>query len=38
MARSPRPKSQPRPSIEGFKKTSPGDIFWDLLTFDRLAS
>lgn len=38
MARSPRPKSPPRPSIEGFRKTTPGDIFWDLLTFDRLMT
>jgi hypothetical protein len=38
MARPPRPKSQPRPSIEGFRKTTPGDIFWDLLTFDRLMT
>jgi hypothetical protein len=38
MARSPRPKSPPRPSIEGFKKITPGDIFWDLLTFDRLMT
>jgi hypothetical protein len=36
MARHER--SQPRPSLEGFKKTSPGDIFWDLLTFDRLMT
>ena len=38
MARSPRPKSPPRPSIEGFRKISPSDIFWDLLTFDRLLT
>jgi hypothetical protein len=24
--------------MEGFKKTSPGEIFWDLLTFDRLMT
>lgn len=35
---APRPKSSPRPSMEGFKKTSPGEIFWDLLTFDRLMT
>jgi len=34
---APRQKS-PRPSIEGFRKASPGDIFWDLLTFDRLLT
>ena len=35
---APRPKSNPRQSMEGFRKTSPGDIFWDLLTFDRLMT
>lgn len=35
---SPRPKTNQRPSMEGFGKTSPGDIFWDLLTFDRLMT
>jgi hypothetical protein len=35
---APRPKSNPRQSMEGFKKTSPGEIFWDLLTFDRLMT
>ncbi len=38
MARAPRQKSPPRPSIEGFRRASPGDIFWDLLTFDRLLT
>lgn len=38
MARAPRQKSQSRPSIEGFKRATPGDIFWDLLTFDRLLT
>jgi hypothetical protein len=38
MARAPRHKSPPRPSIEGFRRASPGDIFWDLLTFDRLLT
>lgn len=31
-------QKSPRPSIEGFRKASPGDIFWDLLTFDRLLT
>ena len=38
MATAPRPKSNPRPSMEAFKRTSPGDLFWDLLTFDRLLT
>lgn len=38
MARAPRQKSQSRPSMEAFKKTSPNDLFWDLLTFDRLLT
>ena len=33
-----RQKSTSRPSIEAFKQTSPGDLFWDLLTFDRLMT
>ena len=38
MARAPRQKLSSRPSIEGFKHATPGDIFWDLLTFDRLLT
>lgn len=33
---SPRTPSKPRLSMDGFKKTSPGELFWDLITFDRL--
>ncbi len=27
-----------RQSVSDFKKASPGDLFWDLLTFDRLMT
>lgn len=35
-----RPHANPstRPSVKSFKATSPGDLFWDLLTFDRLLT
>lgn len=29
---------QPRPSLQAFKTTSPGELLWDLLTFDRLLT
>lgn len=38
MARAPRQKPTSRPSMQAFGKTSPRDLFWDLLTFDRLLT
>jgi len=38
MARQPKAPSPQRPSTQAFSKTSPGEIFWDLLTFDRLLT
>ena len=38
MARQPKPRSNPRPSFQAFRQASPGDLFWDLLTFDRLLT
>jgi len=37
---SPRDPSRPstRDSIKAFKSASPQDLFWDLLTFDRLMT
>lgn len=29
---------QPRASLQAFKTTSPGELLWDLLTFDRLVT
>lgn len=29
---------QPRPSLQAFKTTSPGELLWDLLTFDKLVT
>lgn len=29
---------QPRQSMQAFKTTSPGELIWDLLTFDRLVT
>lgn len=37
MARPSRNKSS-SPSMQAFQKTSPGELFWDLLTFDRLLT
>jgi hypothetical protein len=33
-----RSRLSTRESIQAFQKTSPGDLFWDLLTFDRLLT
>ena len=38
MARPQRTKPSSRQSLQSFKSTSPGDLFWDLLTFDRLLT
>lgn len=42
MARSSTPKPKPaqgrRPAFAAFSKVSPGELFWDLLTFDRLMT
>ncbi|HWE47026.1 MAG TPA: DUF4282 domain-containing protein [Caulobacteraceae bacterium] len=41
MAREPSPppaQSGRRASLEDFGRTSPGDLFWDLITFDRLVT
>jgi hypothetical protein len=35
---SPQPRRAPRESIQEIKKTSLGDLFWDILTFDRLMT
>lgn len=37
MARPSRP-SKSRQSLGAFKTTSPSELFWDLLTFDRLLT
>lgn len=29
---------QPRASLQSFKATSPGELVWDMLTFDRLVT
>lgn len=29
---------RPRPSLQSFKTTSPGELVWDMLTFDRLLT
>ena len=34
----PAAQSGRRASIEDFGRTSPGDLFWDLITFDRLVT
>jgi len=38
MARQPKPRGAPRQSFQAFRQASPGELFWDLLTFDRLLT
>lgn len=32
------PTRSPRPSVEGFRRTTPVELFWNFLTFDRLMT